>query len=483
MFMTSHAHKFNNVLIISLDCVRREALSCYPQRFPWRTRIFQEAYTPNIDKLCHDGITFKEAITQAPYTPAAHASLFTGLNPPSHGIRRYLGSTLNKNVRTLAEVLSQHGKHCGGIAAAQALNRDYGLSRGFHNYDDLQDVDSTAIRYIRSATEVTDKAISWMQTLDVDQQFFLFVHYFDAHNVPQQAQAGYRSRDPQNPRTPSMRDSVRDTLPNWLIRLIRPLDSIVRSIYFFTLNLIYSISDRFLSYFEAGRRYRYEGRRYMLKQTAKIDVQIGRLLDEMSRQGKLDNTLVIVLADHGDDFWEHGEPTHRHFLYDTTIVVPLIIYPRTNQVKFINQQARLIDLYPTILSNMGIDDGNEIDGEDLSKMINLSRGDNLSNGPRKAYAETVYETIDQDSDRSAIETCFAALRDYPWKLIWDRQEDTYELYRLDTDPHEKNNLAEIYPEQRRLMQSELKELAKEMPVEAEIVEQEVVDRLKALGYL
>jgi arylsulfatase A-like enzyme len=112
-----------NVVIISLDCLRREALGCYRQRFPWRSRFLAGARTPHIDRLCAHGHRFEQAVTHAPFTPVAHASLLTGLNPPKHGLRRFLGAALNDNVQTLAEVLSRRGWQCGAVVGSHALSQ------------------------------------------------------------------------------------------------------------------------------------------------------------------------------------------------------------------------------------------------------------------------------------------------------------------------------------------------------------------------
>ncbi|RPI29616.1 MAG: hypothetical protein EHM61_01060, partial [Acidobacteria bacterium] len=123
MLSSQRRGPFRNLVIMSLDCVRREALGCYPQQFPLRTRIGASPSTPNIDRLCRNGVRFDQAVTQAPFTPAAHASLFTGLTPPRHGIRRFLGSRLTHEANTLAEVLTSHGWSCGAVVGADALSR------------------------------------------------------------------------------------------------------------------------------------------------------------------------------------------------------------------------------------------------------------------------------------------------------------------------------------------------------------------------
>ena len=178
----SSGPKLKNVVLISLDCVRAEALGCYPQRFPLPVRIPRGARTPNVDYLARNGHRFNQAITQAPFTPSAHASVFTGLIPPKHGIRTILGSRLDERTVTLTEKLASEGWRCGSVVASGSLGQEYGLARGFEFYDD--DIQTGDANWIlgerRGAVEVTDRAVNWLKTVS-GERFFLFVHFFDAH--------------------------------------------------------------------------------------------------------------------------------------------------------------------------------------------------------------------------------------------------------------------------------------------------------------
>jgi arylsulfatase A-like enzyme len=473
--------KFENVVVISLDCVRREALGCYPHRFPWPARFLQTARTPNIDRLCADGTRFDQAVTHAPFTPAAHASIFTGLIPPQHGLRRFVGTRLNESSKLLAEILSAAGWACGAVVGSHALSREFGFAAGFHYYDD--DIQSGIKRWHkgerRNADEVTDRALAWLKSLAKEQRFFLFVHYFDAHNLSAQPK-DYASGMTQGSSPNSWRRSLRNILPGPIQAILRPVDQLVRRLWYAALEGAYRGIDWGLGYFEAGRRFRGEGRRYMLKQTSAIDTQIGRLIQALTDQDRLDKTLCIVLADHGDDFMEHGEPTHRQYLFDSTLVVPLIIYPRPGPRSEIQEQVRLVDLFPTILSTLGIEHEGGIDGDNLQELT-----ENRTTSVREAYSETLYERIVPGHDETDVLTCFASLRVYPWKLIWNRLSDDYELYRLDIDPQERVDVADKHRDVVTTLSGELRQMAGEMPVNISETETDdiLIERLTALGYL
>jgi arylsulfatase A-like enzyme len=421
-----------------------------------------ETGTPNIDRLAAQGHRFDQAITQAPFTPAAHASLFTGLIPPRHGVRTILGSKLREGIPTLAEILSNEGWRCGAVVGSQALSHEYGLDKGFEFYgDDIQTgVSSWVLGERRGAVEVTDCAIEWLRSVDYGD-FFLFVHYFDAHDI------GKSTPNSETTRSSSVELELLQTVPEVIKSAMRPAWRAF-------------CSGR--RYLEIGAKYETYGRRFMLQQVAKIDEQVGRLLNELAEYDGLDNTLVILLADHGDDFWEHGERTHRKYLYDTTLRVPLILYPRIGTRSVLTEQVRLVDVLPTVLGVFEIDIGDvETDGVSLIDLLQSEFAE--TDAPAKgAYAETVMES--KGSAEYEIDTCFATIRMPPWKLIWDRLRNTYELYNLSEDPGESNNLYEDRPEVVDVLSDRLLGLAQERPIRAvEDDDEIVVERLQALGYL
>ena len=451
--------QLRNVLLVSLDCVRPEALGCYPQRFPIRVRIPRGEKTPNIDHLANKGHRFNQAITPAPFTPAAHASLFTGLYPPEHGIRTMFGSKLKDKVLTIAERLTNGGWRCGAVVGAGALDHEFGLNKGFAHYDD--DIQTGDTNWLlgerRDAVEVTDRAIKWLKSVN-DDKFFLFVHYFDAHTVhnfdPDIITKSETNVDSTEPSQSSPRSSI-----------IRPLINLIRSasVDYFEIGLPFFIYSRY-------------GRRHMIKQVNKIDTQIGRILNLLGKIGSLEETLIVLIADHGEDFWEHGE-------FDPTLRVPMIIYPKLGNQLVIEDQVSLIDIFPTIIAFLGMDSkGLDTQGLNLECLLSngkLGRSALLS---RPVYSETTWES--PPPGKIELRTVYAALRSPTWKLIWDRLKNNHELYNLYNDPGEVENLIQSYPSITTDFLGQLKDLAQEMPVSTDDEANEmVVNRLKALGYI
>lgn len=455
-----------NVLLVSIDCLRPEALGCYLERFPLRVSFPRGPRTPNIDRLAADGHRFDQAITQAPFTPAAHASLLTGLIPPRHGIRTILGSRLCRGVTTLAEVLSTEGWHCGAVVGSGALDREFGLSRGFSHYDDdiQTGISAWLLGQRRDASDVTDRALAWLES-NRYERFFLFVHYFDAHDVD--VQPSHDHAPDSDIHGSSWFTDLRRILP-------KPIKWAIRS----GLRMIRSTAG----YFELGSAYAGYGHRFMLGEVARVDSQIGRIIKALSSCGRLNKTLIILVADHGDSFMQHGERSHRMYLYDTTLRVPLIIYPRLGVRSVVTDQVRIVDVLPTVLEVLGLSAGEvDIDGLSLISLLQGSLDSDRGELPRRAYAETVMESATPHA--AQVATCLACLRVPPWKLIWDRLRNCSELYDVVEDPGELRNLSDMNPHLVATLSEELLCLAKEMPVSEQEPDHRLVERLRGLGYL
>lgn len=403
-----------NLVLVTLDCVRRESLSCYPEKFPLRHRLLARWGTPHIDGLARDGVRFDQAVCQAPYTPASHASILTGLNPFNHDIRGMIGYKLNPDAKTMAEILKERGYRCGAFVGSHALGGEYGLNRGFETYDEDFEVKrrNWVLGHQRYCDEVTDRALAWLGRKGGDK-FFVFLHYFDAHDR--------NGRDPD--------------------------------------------------------------RAYQLRQARRIDRQIGRLLRHLSRERLYDSALIVVTSDHGDSFGEHGEATHREYLYDTTLRVPLVIKATPELAgRVVTRQVRSIDIAPTVLELLEIK-GGESSGFDGTSLVSLAAGRDQRD--LFAYSETCHET--KEGQWQDLKTSYCALRTPEHKLVFDRLRKTCHLYDLRNDPGERRDIAETRPDVVEELRGKLLLMTdsrgRPRPTmtdeEMEIVE----ERLKHLGYL
>jgi len=401
-----------NLVVLTLDTVRADALGVYGQKLPT---------TPNIDAMAADGIVFRQAVTSAPSTFPSHSTLFTGKQPYVHGVRANAGYVLSEENVTLAEVLRAEGYRTGAEIAAPVLARSRHLDQGFEAYHDpvtmetgleRMDAGTADLRQNnRDAEDITEAGIEFIRA-HRDSPFFLWLHYFDAH----------QTHDPP----PEFRSRV------------------------------------------AGSQY--------LAEVARIDHQLGRLIDEIEKLGLRSRTLVVVTADHGEGSGQHGEATHSFFVYDSTIRVPLIFWgpdliPRGRQVDAL---VRLVDVMPTLLGLLKLEVPGGSQGVSLEPLLADPEGDL----DLVAYGESVEPTTSFGS------SVLRYVRQGRWKYI---HKVDLELYDVEADPRELDNLAAEHPEIVERLQGLLEAMIREAPAkpgDAEVqMDEATLIQLQALGYV
>ena len=323
------------------------------------------ARTPAMDGLAAGGVHFGRAFAAAPITLPSHATLLTGLYPPGHR-SRHNGLRAAADVATLATMLREQGFATGAFVAAFPLDRRFGLDRGFDRYGDRmpRDADGRQLDE-RSGMTVVDEALAWLAGVQAPR-VFLWVHVFEPH-------APYEP-DPS-------RGAAGTSLP---------------------------------------AQVRYDD------EVARADVAVGRLLGALGPRAA--STLVVLAGDHGEAFGEHGESTHSHFVYDTTLRVPLIVAGPGVQARpqAIGENVSLVDVLPTVIDALGLPQ-RDVDGISLMPVI---RGG--APGARTIYAETFAPLLDFGW------SSLRSIRSGQWKYI---EAPTPELFDLSVDPGELRNLA------------------------------------------
>lgn len=459
--------KLRSIILVTLDCVRSEALSCYPEKFTWYQTFPVRAKTPNIAQIAQDGVTFTQAICQAPFTPASHASILTGLNPYNHGIRAMIGYKLSDCARTLAEELKEHGYRTAAFVGSHALKSEYGLNRGFDVYDESFEnrAKNWILGYRRPAWESTDRALAWLNQHKQDN-FFLFLHYFDAHDA-----VGANLNHDGSEKAFLRRGEIAQVSKAFL----RPIYERSRKPLLPIRRLWESIANR-----------KVYGRRFHLSKVRELDAQIARILKFLSEEGLYGETLIVIMADHGDSFGERGEFNHREYLYDTTLRIPLIIKGLRNlSGKILPQLVRSIDVYPTVLEMLGVQqrsgEDHPVDGVSL---VRLMKG--YPQGDLDAYSETRHEVsaCDLRNWRSHL----VSLRTGEWKLIINRLNGLKELYDLKRDPGEYENVWVEHQDIARQLEEELQGMLDDadMQQESQMSHEElgiIEERLRGFGYL
>ena len=310
-----------NLLLVTLDTLRADRLGCYG---------YGAAETPHLDGLAARGLRFEQAMTPAPLTLPAHATILTGLLPPRHGLRGNGTGSLPPDLGTMATRLAEGGYRTGAFVGSFVLDRRFGLGRGFAAYDDEVDRSGprgAGLEAERPGREVVDRALAWLAAGD-SRPFFAWVHLYDAH-APYEPPEPYASR-------------------------------------------------------HAGRAYDGE--------ISEVDAQVGRLLAFLAEQGAAQRTVVAVAGDHGEALGEHGELTHGFFLYEPSLRVPLILAAPgvLPGGRVVVQPVGLADLAPTLLALLGQAPEGEpsrpLDGRDLAADLVAGREPPAAD----LYAETRY---------------------------------------------------------------------------------------------
>jgi arylsulfatase A-like enzyme/Flp pilus assembly protein TadD len=366
--------------------------------------------TPNIDALAAGGVQFDKAVAQTPLTQPSHASMFTGENPNVHNVRDTGGFALQPSSITMATILQRRGWNTAGFISASVLTKIFGFNQGFATYDDQLDQRKSRDPVATRAANVTaDHAIRWLQQ-ESGKPYFLWVHLYDAH-FPYDPPAEFRKQYPDDP---------------------------------------------------------YDA------EIAFEDQQVGRVLDAVRQKSADGKTLIVLLTDHGEGLGDHGEFDHGVFLYDSTVRIAWIMSgPGVPAGMRVQQQAREIDLLPTVLDLMGGQPASAVQGTSL---VPAFSGKTVPSN--YSYEETLYPKINMGwSELRGIHTAH-------WSYI---RAPRPELYDLDHDPGELNNVIDAHPKEYRELDAQLKKASRLGDAGTETVEfkqmdQQTMNQLKSLGY-
>jgi choline-sulfatase len=373
---------------------------------------YSKIETPNLDRLAQKGVLFENAVAQAPLTTPSHASMMTGVYPTVHKVRDTGGFVLSSSRPTLASILQGQGWDTAAFVGSSVLKRRFGFAQGFGVYDDeMPKDDAGQSNRERRAGEVVDRAIRWLDSQS-GKPFFLWVHVYDPH-IPY---------DPPSP-----------------------------------------------------FREKYAGRPYD-GEVAYTDQQLGRLFETVEKKSPAENTLIAVLSDHGESFSEHGEYAHGVFLYDTTLRIAFLMAGRGVPAGLrVKQQARTIDLLPTLLALAGGKPPQGVQGVSLAPAFT---GKDVPT--TWSYAETLFPKINMGWAE------LRGIRTNRWKYV---RAPKPELYDLSQDPAEAANVIASHPAEAQELEAKLKAVIRSSGVgDSEKVETAPVDRrtlgeLKSLGYL
>jgi arylsulfatase A-like enzyme len=449
-----------NILLLTIDTLRADMLGCYGYPRP---------ITPNLDKLATRSVRFEQAITGGSWTQAAFPVMLTSSNASMYGgCLGYLSSARPSPIETLAE----NGYETVGFSSSPLLSKDYGYHRGFKKFNDLIPGETDpSLRHFKggerllrlpfvhhlarllgkrtrparlyvSAEEITDQACDWLDKSE--KPFFGWLHYMDVH---------WPYHREEKLVTPSQIAQAWNDIAH-LYRVNWKNDSITTE-----------QKAHYLNLYEQAIEY--------------TDAQVGRLLDKLDESGLAQNTMIIIVADHGEEFLERGQWGHFEVnLHDEILRVPLIIHlPGHSEGKTIRRQVRTLDIMPTVLDLCALQAPQGVEGKSLVDL--WSKG------------EDAYPPQISISEMWRDHWHIIAVRTETFKYIWNsRQPNEPGLYNLNLDPAEKNNVLAQYSDEARRFQTVVEQhlqrgtqTAPSKPVAVPDMDEKMIRRLRDLGYV
>lgn len=422
-----------NVLLYIVDTLRADSLACYGN---------ETVETPAIDRLALEGTLFESAIAPSPWTRPSVASLLTGLPPAVHGAQGR-EHKLSEAMELLPESFQQSGYRTAFINTNPNTGAFFGFEQGFDDFVELyreraperEDVRVRQGELITRSDEVTERAMQWIDS--APRPFFLTVLTVDPHG-PYEPPARFD-------RYGSHIDSRARGVTRWLNRedLSVADKERIRSLYY--------------------------------GEIAFNDDSLGRLLDHLEESGIADETIVLFTSDHGEEFWEHGRFGHHKTLFEESIHVPLVLrYPGVVTAgERVSRPVETLQVAPTLLRLAGLEPSQGSRG-----LLESSPAD-----------EAVYSQLRSDGRD------LYSVRAFPWKLIVDLAAGSKSLFNLVDAPGEgavADNAEQLRRLERHLAErlrsdaerfEEIHRGASQAPAAGEDVPEDVLESLKALGYV
>lgn len=440
-----------NVLLISIDTLRPDHLSCY--RYMRKT-------SPRIDALAAEGALFENHISSTSWTLPAHAALFTSLADSVHGCTD-TDKRLSEDVVTLAERFATAGYETVGFFSGPYLHPAFGLGQGFEHYENCSSTaEETAPGEVEawadnvgvmqhSHRDVTSPRLyeafaRWLSGRQ-DKPFFLFVHMWDPHFdfIP-----------------PPPYDTLFDPA------YAGPVDG--RN-FFFDPAINANMPARDKEHLKAL----YDG------EIAWTDLHIGKIVDDLKVAGLLDKTVVAVTSDHGTEFFEHGYKGHRMTLFDEVIRIPLVIrYPQAVPAGVrVGLQTRSVDVGPTLMALVGLEHPEDVMGFSLLSLMH------------RGAAEFENAAV---SELFSVGRRMRALRTLEWKFIDDVQNRARAYFDLMQDPAEQQPIFDVARGAGRLVLEKYGRVIESLEAwqqliaagsEQSEIPEEVLRQLRSLGYV
>ncbi len=460
-----------NAIVVLVDTLRADHLSCYG---------YERPTSPEIDAFAASGVRFAEAIVQNPKTSPSVATILSGTYPHTHGIAT-IGTWLPDRVLLLPEVLGPRGFTTASFVANVNVGAIFNFDQGFQTM-----VQVGGRRVDNDAAKVNAAVIPWLEEHRDDERFFLYVHYVDPHA-------------PYDPPEPYRDMFVRDEhWGQWDGYDVPFGDTHVGRIEHWLAIDDSTDVDLYVARYDAEIRY--------------VDAKIGELLRELDRLGLADDTLVVLVADHGESLGEHGWYfSHGLSLHETDVHVPLVfrLPGKLPAGRVVRGQVESVDIAPTLLDLLGVPTppvmegrslvplllGEEEGGEPVTRMEAGSRIGRQRKGIRTERWKLVYNAAGIDLDREPFSP-FLYLRIHRVNQLWATRRGgpgryaLWSLWDLENDPAEDHDVYRERPDVVERLRPLLVDWIAREPADRhpkrmreEDMSPELREQLRSLGYV
>jgi arylsulfatase A-like enzyme len=424
------AHGANLVLFL-VDTLRADRLGCYGYPRP---------VSPNLDAFAADAVLFERAVAQSSWTRPAMVSVFTGLVPQEHGVNGRV-DRLPAGTTTLAEMLADAGYENAAFVANANMAKRFGVAQGFSSYRLMWRSE------VRDAP-IVERGIEWLdRRAEPKRPFFLYLHLVEPH-------APYRPSPEIEERFATARAPVAEPPSRPFMKRLGSGQVTV------TPEIVGWLGDL------------YDG------EVAAADAAFGLLVEKLRERELYDDTVVVVLSDHGEELYEHGRWEHGKTLYGEVVNVPMLLrLPRGPRGLRVAAPVQQVDLFPTLLAALAVEGGATRRARSLLPLLRPEGDAPASETPLLSLLAV---------DGLHVE----AATDGRWRLIREHRPtgSTVELYDVRADPGETRDMAASEPETVTRLTARLDAAADEGSAaapqpEAALIDRKLERRLRALGYM
>lgn len=451
-----------NIILVCLDTLRADHLGCYG---------YEKNTSPAIDALAQDSAVFLNTYSSSTWTLPAHVSLFTAL----FNIRHQVYDTqdrIDSSLTTLAEVLRQNDYFCSAFTGGAYVSHRFGFSQGFESYGQ-----TSGVWNLETSAERTSGVVSEWIGRNKDKQFFLFVHTYQTHS-PYACPEPYAAIFLEKPLWPGV-DIIEHVGGHKGLFKMLPGEE----------------RRNIIGLYDGEIRYTDE----------KL---IGPLVESLKRMDLYDRTMLIVLSDHGEEFYDHLSWDHGGALYDECLKVPLLVkFPESRfKGQRVENIVRLLDVMPTVLETVGLDVKSlRLDGRSLLPLL-----DGKENDERSFLADICGFRVGGCGGEETAGSAAASELPFPQKIainsgkgkvilnreLSGKDREAFdppppevppvEFYDLAKDPAERVNAISVHAETARRLVQQLREIYSRghdhKPGRVRI-DKTLEEQLRALGYI